>query len=167
MYVGLPETSPAALEAVGPLGWALRAVQRVDASRPEFAEVLQRAAEAIRPLLGDEWRELASFLVLLAANRRPEAEFPEWWETLARAATDHGRRREFDMVGKSFAEATFDRGALKGQRVTILRMGRRRFGEPTPEQQARLEAIDAPERFDLLSDAIMDATSWDDLLGRA
>ena len=61
------------MESIGPLGWALRAIQRVDASRPEFAEVFGRAAEAIRPLLGDEWRELASFLLLLAANRSPDS----------------------------------------------------------------------------------------------
>lgn len=175
LFVGLREASPAALESIGPLGWALRAVQRVEASRPEFAEVLKRAAEATDAVFGDEWRELISFLLLLVAHRRPSHEFAEWRGVLEQALTDRGRQEEFEMVEKSYAQVTFERGEAQGERKgqlaalqrVILRLGRRRFGEPTPEQQARLEAIDSPDRLERLSDEIMDAASWDDLLGRA
>lgn len=183
LYIGLPEVSPALLESIGPLGWALRAVQRVDASRPEFAEVFEQAVQAIRPLLGAEWQELATFLYLLAANRRPRVEFGQWKDVLERSATDAGWRKELDMLGKSLVEETFEQGELKGKlegkregrregrreglRQAVLRLGRHRFGEPTPEQQSRLDAIDSLERLEMITDATMDAMDWEDLLRRA
>jgi hypothetical protein len=175
MHIGLPETSPAALESIGPVGWALRAVQRVNVSRPEFGDVLRRAADVIGRLFGEEGWELLSFLLLLVAYRRPGAEFREWADVLEGAVENTRWRMELETMGKSILQEKFEegelegelRGELKGRFATVLHLGRKRFGEPTPEQRSRLEAIDSPERFEALSGAILDAASWDELLRNA
>ena len=57
------------------------------------------------------------------------------------------------------------RGQWRGTRQTILRMGRRKLGEPTPEQLARLEAIEELERLERIADRILDdIRTWDELL---
>src|ERR1051325_9233987 len=65
LHLSLPETPPASLESIGPLGWVLRALQGGNADPPKFAPVLRRAVDAISPLFGDEWRELIEFLLKL------------------------------------------------------------------------------------------------------
>ena len=62
------------------------------------------------------------------------------------------------------AEAKIRRDLMAHQRQTILTLGRRRFGDPAPAIIDRLEAVDTLERLDRITERILDATSWDDLL---
>ncbi len=184
LYVGLPETDPAKLEAIGPLGWALRAVQRVEADHPEFKAVLERAAHALqplRPLLPDQWRELARFLMLLITHRRPD-ELEDLQEALQAAGRDSDAQTELMTMSKSIAQIWLEEGIEKGiekgiqkgieqgrgaLRRTILTLGRRQFGEPSTSQLARLNAIAELSALESMSEAIPDAQGWDDLLGRS
>jgi hypothetical protein len=179
LYQGLRQTPVAALESIGPVGWALRAVQRVEADHPEFAAVLERAGRAINALLGDEWRELAQFLLLLIDHQRPQEEQAALQDVL-RQAIDRRRQREFSEMGKSYADAMIEEGMKRGRqegrqegleegrrsacRSIILRQGRHRFGEPSAAQQARLEAIASESELDALAEAVLGAADWDDLL---
>lgn len=182
LYMGLPEIDPVRLESVGPLGWALRAVQRVEADHPEFAAVLRRAAEKIEPLVRDvreEWRELIRFLVLLITHRRPE-EVEDLQNVLRTAMANQDAQTELTVMSKSMAEVWMEEGIEKGIkqgiergreegrlescREMILRIGRRRLGEPSPVQLARIEHMTDLAALKALSDAIIDATSWDAVL---
>jgi hypothetical protein len=174
LYCGLADTKPAALEAIGPFGWALRAYQRADADRPEFAAVLARAARAfsaIRPLLGDEWRELFRFLYLLIRHRRPQEEANELKKILEAAADDPKTRTELMTMSKTLAEVDYEKGFEEGReevlnafRRSILRIGRRQCGEPSAVQCQRLDSITDLAALEALSEAVMDARSWDALL---
>jgi predicted transposase YdaD len=179
MYLGLPEMPAAALEAIGPLGSVLRAVQRIEADPPEFRALLERAARAIRPLLGDEWRELAEFLYLLITHRRPREELPELEDVLCEAAEDRHRKSELAKMGESLADVLLKEGMEKGReegleqgreeglsacRAIILRLGRHRFGEPSAAHQARLEAITDLSQLEVMSETVLEAANWDDLL---
>jgi predicted transposase YdaD len=56
-------------------------------------------------------------------------------------------------------------GRAAGARQTILRLARRKLGEPTPEQLARLEAIADLDRLEQIADRMFnDIRTWDDLL---
>jgi predicted transposase YdaD len=175
IYVGLPEVAPAALEAIGPLGHALRAVQRIDAGHPEFKAILERAVRVVRPLLGDEWRELVNFLYLLITHKRPEEEQKDLQEIVFEAAGERSRQMELIEMGRTYAEALIEKGLEQGReeglekgrsvcRTMILRQGRHRFGEPTAAQRARLEAITDLSQLEALSETVLEAASWDDLL---
>jgi len=56
-------------------------------------------------------------------------------------------------------------GVLEGLRKTILHLGRKRFGPPPAAIPTTLENIVDLERLEALSERLLDATSWEDLLG--
>jgi hypothetical protein len=55
-------------------------------------------------------------------------------------------------------------GRADEARRLLLRMGRRRFGEPAPEVLATIEAMKDLDRIEDLAERLLDVTSWDELL---
>jgi hypothetical protein len=77
--------------------------------------------------------------------------------------------RKYPEIREYAAFKTFlDEGRVEGRintlRSTILRLGRRRFGDPKPAHEAAVAAITDPTRLEALSDRLLDVTTWDDLL---
>jgi hypothetical protein len=58
-------------------------------------------------------------------------------------------------------------GQIKEARKLIIRLGRIRFGRLARENRAVLEAIDDLERLERLSEKVLTATSWADLLSES
>ena len=56
------------------------------------------------------------------------------------------------------------KGRAERSQEILLRQGRKKFGEPESAILEALQAIIDPEHFDRLSDAILDAATWPDLL---
>jgi hypothetical protein len=56
------------------------------------------------------------------------------------------------------------RGAIRGQQNALLTLGRKRFGEPTPDVEAKLKAVTDLPRLERMTDRILDVTGWDELL---
>ena len=61
-------------------------------------------------------------------------------------------------------QAILDEGHARGVQATLLRQGRKRFGEPDEATRQALLAITDPERLDLLTERLLDVTSWQELL---
>lgn len=47
---------------------------------------------------------------------------------------------------------------------TLIRLGRKRFGEPDAETRQMLNALHDPERLETLIDRLLDVSTWDELL---
>lgn len=60
--------------------------------------------------------------------------------------------------------ATLEEGAIAELRKVLLRMGRKRFGEPTPEIAERLTSIDNIVKLERLSERLLDVSTWEELL---
>ncbi len=56
------------------------------------------------------------------------------------------------------------RGAVSGRQDTLLQQGRKRFGVPTTETEAKLKAVTELPRLERMTDRILDVTGWDELL---
>ena len=61
------------------------------------------------------------------------------------------------------------KGRLKGrsrkpERI-LFRLGRKRFGQPKAAIKAKIEALTDLDRLEQLSDRVLDAKSWDELIG--
>lgn len=72
-----------------------------------------------------------------------------------------------DMSAKWLAEGRAEGRAearTEGARTLILRMGEKRFGAPTDQVKAALDAITDPNRLEELGVRLLDASSWDELL---
>jgi Domain of unknown function (DUF4351) len=61
----------------------------------------------------------------------------------------------------------FAKGEAKGRgeeaRLAILRLGRKKFGEPDRRVRTTIDAIDDVDQLNSLLDRILDVSSWDDL----
>jgi hypothetical protein len=60
--------------------------------------------------------------------------------------------------------AAYDEAVLGKVHRILLRMGRKRFGEPPPEIEQELLQIWDEERLDQMSDRILEVNSWQELL---
>ena len=55
-------------------------------------------------------------------------------------------------------------GRTEGRREDILKLGTKRFGEPTPQIHAALSGMNDIARLDTLMDRLLDVSSWDELM---
>ena len=70
----------------------------------------------------------------------------------------------FEIFLDEGKEIGLKQGQLRQAHRTLLRQGRRRFEPPTADTEATLLAIKDLDRLDRLTDAILTAASWDELL---
>ena len=84
--------------------------------------------------------------------------------TIADSYRDEGRAEGMEKGRAEGMEKGMEKGQAKGIQLTLLRLGRRQFGEPDSATVDALRAITDLERLGRLSDALRSATSWTDLL---
>ena len=61
-------------------------------------------------------------------------------------------------------QAILEEGGVVTLRASIRRLGEKRFGPPTEEQRSRLAGATELDRLNRISDAVIDVSSWDELL---
>ncbi|MFC1706220.1 DUF4351 domain-containing protein, partial [Planctomycetota bacterium] len=57
-----------------------------------------------------------------------------------------------------------EQGRLEGAKRVLLRLGTKRFGDPEPSKRAAIDRLESLDELETLTDALLDATDWDDLL---
>jgi hypothetical protein len=57
-----------------------------------------------------------------------------------------------------------EQGLERGLRTALLRLGTKRFGRPSAAVEAQLNSIEDLTQLELLTDRVLDATSWADVL---
>jgi hypothetical protein len=72
------------------------------------------------------------------------------------------------MEESSTYQLIMERGEAKGERrtliQTILRQGRKKFGEPDAASLALVEGLSDIDRLLAITDRILDVTNWQELL---
>ena len=79
----------------------------------------------------------------------------------------HGMRIhgiEESVTYQAIVEEGEIKGMLRARQDDILRLGRRRFGAPTPDTEMALRGVADPERLARLLDALQDVSNWNELL---
>ncbi len=61
-------------------------------------------------------------------------------------------------------EKGIEKGILQGQRETLLRLGRKKFGAPSRDFETRITSIDDLAKLEILTDRLLDVGSWEQLL---
>ena len=69
------------------------------------------------------------------------------------------------MIESSTYRATVEEGEVQMGRKMLLRQGRRRFGEPSPQVLTALNALTDVSRLEELGDRLLQVSSWEELLG--
>jgi predicted transposase YdaD len=67
-----------------------------------------------------------------------------------------------EIIAKGEARGRAE-GRAEGERAALLRVGRKRLGEPSPEVAAALAAITAEERLGQLLERVVEVETWDEL----
>ena len=65
------------------------------------------------------------------------------------------------------SQAILDEGEVRGLQHTLLRQGRKRFGEPDDGIRQALEGITDLGQLARLTEDLLDVSSWQELLARA
>ena len=72
------------------------------------------------------------------------------------------------MEESSTYQLIMERGEVKVERrtliQTLLRLGRKKFGEPDSATLSLIESLTDVDRLQALTDRILDVTSWQELL---
>lgn len=70
-----------------------------------------------------------------------------------------------NMKESTFYQMILEEGKENEARRVILRIGRKRYGEPDAETLARIETIVSLEKLELLIDRLVEVESWSELFG--
>ena len=70
-------------------------------------------------------------------------------------------RQQAQAEGRAVGQAE---GELREARRSLLRLGRKKFGEPPVEVTATIEGMTALPHLEKLADRLFDVSSWDELL---
>ena len=68
------------------------------------------------------------------------------------------------MEESSSYQLIMERGEARGERRTLLRLGRKKFGEPDSATLALVERLTDIDRLETLLERILDVTTWQELL---
>ncbi len=132
------------------LGQLPDGVERDAALRGIVDRIINRiVAEAAPP----EARTLLTGAFILAGLRLPRPQV----EKLFQGATH--------MRDSTTFMGILDEGRVDEARRLLLRLGCKRFGEPSADQAAQLQAFTDVDHLERLSERLLDAASWPDLLG--
>lgn len=154
LYVGLPGLNAVEyLQGDNWLGVALTALMQIPTD-----QAAKLGAEALRRLTEAPLTEQQRFLLADCVQ--------------AYLPLDEQQRREYEqmVIGESYSkvmamnQTVFEKGIEKGRQDSLLRLGQRRFGSASKEIEMRIRSIHDVDRLEALTDRILDAQNWDELL---
>jgi Putative transposase, YhgA-like len=138
VFLNLPAIDPAILESEGGFfGHVLRLVQQRRARPEDFKRSLDRAAEHLEVMRGedrDRWLEMLSYLLALVYHERGESERASFQERIEESVTTASERRELNEMEKSYAQVLMEQGEKKGEK-----RGEKR-GEKKGEEKGEIRA---------------------------
>jgi predicted transposase YdaD len=122
-----------------------------------LAGVVERLVDRVtREAASGHGAELLTAALVLTGLRVPKAKVAELYRGVQAMRESSGYQLILD-------EGRED-GALREARKILLRQGHRKFGAPSPEVEATIQAIADLDRLERMSDRLLDVTTWTDLL---
>ncbi|HEV2472574.1 MAG TPA: DUF4351 domain-containing protein, partial [Chthonomonadales bacterium] len=139
-------------------------------SKERIGDTIVRMQQRIeRETVGSEAATLLSAAhILLGLLYRPEeaAQLLPGAQAMRESSTYQAILAEGEQKGR--VEGRMEgaqEGRLSEAREMVLRIGTKRYGGPNNQVVSRIEAIASVERLNSLADRLLDAESWDELLG--
>jgi len=179
LFFNLKTTDPEELVAEGhPFGWALRVIQKEDATKEEFSEALKEAVFNLDKLPEEErnqWAKLMWYLVLLIIHRRDEEERPEMISVLNETVKDRNRREEVLKMGRTAAQALIEegkeigialgieQGALRARQEDLLKFMQARFIHVPSTVEQKILAIQDMDKLSTLIEHIARADNINEI----
>jgi predicted transposase YdaD len=153
-------TQPLAPLLAGPLG-LLPLAPLTDEAQADLPGVVQHIVGRLRTETTREQAGKMETATLILMGMLYEDAFVE---QLFRGVQEMEESTTYQSILRRGEKRGEERGAMQTLRETILRQGRRKFGEPSADQVQFLEEIANLERLQVLTDRVSDASSWQELL---
>jgi ElaB/YqjD/DUF883 family membrane-anchored ribosome-binding protein len=175
LFLNLGALPAARLETEGGFfGRVLRVVQRRRARPEDYRQLVQALVEHLETMPAAErlrWLELLSYLHALVYHDRDPAEAARLQEVIEASVRTEQHRREVAAMGKSMADVLREEGrkegkkqeAVRSRKETLLRLLRRRFGEPPTDVSAAVEACKSVSQLDDWLDRFATAAKLEDV----
>ena len=180
LFWNLSDQSPEALLQSG-LEWlqTLAVVRAQDAEPAVFQEVFVEALRQLQALHGRDpvrWYDLMRIVLTWALWRRPLAERQTLLAAAQASDADVVRQREMqemnNKLGPTLAEVAWAKGEAQGEAQGktkeafnfLMRLGRKRFGEPDEATRSALQGTTDVERLERLGERLFEVVSWQELL---
>lgn len=128
--------------------------------KPSEAERLRTATYVLLGLKYDP-----SFVEKLMSKN--VLELSSTYQALLKEGLEKGLEQGREQGREQGLEQGLEQGREQGVRASLLRIGRRRLGEPTPLLLTKINAVGELATLEALLDTILEAQSWDELLQRA
>jgi hypothetical protein len=173
LFLSLPAIPAAELEAAGGyLGWVLELIQQRHAPPAAFRVLVARAVSFLEGMPAaerDRWLLFLSYIQALIYHDRPEGEHEELRQLIVESVSTDPRRREVEVMTRSYADVLLEEGRVQGRRETevllrqqlLVRQLRRRFGRlPRPVEQV-IRGTDDIARLDAWLDSLVTAETLD------
>ncbi len=162
LYVGLPGLDGLEyIKGENYLGVALSALMRLPKDR-----IIELGREAYRKLTESPLSEQQKHLLLSCLEDYLPLSEGERVEFKRQIANDESP--EVRAMAKTFFDDGVEKGIETGERKalqeTILRQGTRKFGPPSGDAQSHIHSLSELGQLQDLSDRMIDAKSWDELL---
>ncbi|MBI1925968.1 Rpn family recombination-promoting nuclease/putative transposase [Candidatus Poribacteria bacterium] len=172
LFLNLKPTDPEKLVAEEhPFGWVLRAIQKEDATKAEFAQALRLAVSHLDRLPEAErnqWEMLMYYIVLLIFHRRDEDEQPEFISLVTETVKDHQRREEVAKMGRTGAQALLEEGkglgALQTRQEVLRELMQDKFGSIPQQIETRIQAIQDVDRLKMLIRNVIHASRIEEIV---
>ncbi len=113
-------------------------------------------AEATADEAGTLWTA-ADVLMGLRYSRQLVAELLQGVHGMKESVTYQAIVEEGEAKGKA-------EGKVEARQEVLLQLGRRQFGMPDPSSETALRGITDPDHLTRLIDALLDVSSWEELL---
>jgi hypothetical protein len=132
-----------------------------DEAANRLPEVVRRIDERLAAEAApDERKTLWTTAFLLMGLRYPPGVAVE----LLKGVREMEESSTYQWVIEKGMEKGIEKGSLRTLRKTLLNLGTHRFKAPTAATLATLNTIDDLERLDRMTNRLLDAADWDDLL---
>lgn len=141
------------------LGGPLALVPLAPIAADPVSDVLPRALDRVHAEAGPDEDQMLAAVAFLLQLRYGQMTMRE----LLRERPEIREYAAFQM----FLEEGLEKGRAEGlarSRATLLRQGRKKFGDPTPEQEAAVAAVADTDRLDALAVRLLDVNTWEELL---
>lgn len=138
-----------------------------DINRSELPDLVRRAQrrlelEAGPGTIGEIWTSI-DILMGLKYKRPFVDELLKGVRAMKESVTYQGILEEGEAIGEARGKAI---GKIAGKRDSLVRLGTNLFGKPDRKTHAALKAIDSADELDGLIVRCVNASSWNELLGK-
>ncbi len=144
------------------------AVVRVEGEeRDAFVQVFQQTMRKLDPIHGTNrvrWAELLQLIFGWVYHRRPAKERSDWIDLAAATKDNELSRQELSAMGSIWGKTMAEEDYEANSKKIIGMQARKRFGEPTSDEERQLLAVEDLKRLDRMALRVLDAESWADLV---